>query len=195
MIGSHVAHPGWQLARRGLVMLVSPGVRASLRVDHRERLPPRGSPRILVCNHLAYIDTVRLAVVLPPFVLFGPKPRWFGTSSRRALMALLQAVPITDREAFLADGRTLLGRGLTLLHYPEVGRYPEGLGPLVPWALELAREAEVAVQPLAFVTPRHLVVGEPWHPRSATVAELRDALVALGAPYASSSSGVPGTSR
>lgn len=146
---SQVNRPGWIGLRFVLRQLLIPGlVSRGFRVFGRERLPRCRRPLILAVNHAAFVDSVYLiAAVKPRFTICGAKPRLFKNPIRRALMALANILEVTDRESFLEDCRQLLSAGEVILIYPEMGRFPSGLGPFQTWAAEVALAGGTPILP------------------------------------------------
>ena len=62
-------------------------------------------------------------------------------------MALANILKVESREQFLADTGALIAAGETLLIYPEMGRFPDGLGELETWAAEAALAGGVPLLP------------------------------------------------
>ena len=118
------------------------------RVSGKENLPRRRRPLIVAVNHAAFIDSVYLIAALGPrFTLCGARPRLFATPVRRALMRLANILKVDGRERYLADCGALLAAGEILLIYPEMGRFPEEMGPFQPWAAEVALAAGAPILP------------------------------------------------
>lgn len=160
------------------------------RVIGRQSLPRRRRPLILAANHAAFIDSVYLIVALGPrFTICGAKPRLFRTPFRRALMALANILRVDDHDRYLADCRQLLETGEMLLIYPEMGRFPDGLGPFQTWAAEVALENGTAILPCyLFGTTRgqtgavRLIVGQEIEASGSAedlTRRLREAIEAL----------------
>ena len=87
-------------------------------------------------------------------------------------MRLINVLPVEGKEKFLKDCRSLLRAGETLLIYPEMGRFPDGLGPFQTWAAHVAIENQVTLRTcyLYGTTKGHhghpkLVVGPELEPR------------------------------
>jgi 1-acyl-sn-glycerol-3-phosphate acyltransferase len=180
---------------RGLLrrlLLVPVKLLGGFRVDGAARLPAGRRPLILVCNHAAWVDSVYLILALRPrFTICGAKPRYFATAPRRALMAILNILPVDPegREAFLADCRDLLAAGEILLIYPEMGRNPAGLGEFRTWAAEVALASGAPLLPCylhgttrGHLGPPRLIVGELMEPAgdaAELTRRLRRAVAAL----------------
>lgn len=162
-----------------------------LRIVHPERLPRRREPLILASNHAAFADTVWIAAaVRPNFVVCGAKPRLFKTRRKRAIMAVGNVLQVVDHDTYLADCTELLRRGNLLLCYPEMGRFPAGLGPFSTWPAEVALATSVEILPIYLYGtsvdhhgPAEIRVGERCSP-SGTADQLttgvRAAIVELG---------------
>ncbi len=138
---SNVNRPAYLALQRVLrfKLKVVFGLWKGFRVEGAERLPRRRRPLILTCNHAAFIDSVYLILAVPSrFTICGAKPRLFRSAALRAVMALANILKVEGREQFLADTAALLAAGETLLIYPEMGRFPDGLGELKTWAAEAA---------------------------------------------------------
>ena len=159
------------LALRGLLKLVLKVPFAALkgfRVTGVDRLPRRRRALIVTCNHAAFIDSVYLILAVPArFTICGAKPRLFRSSLLRTAMALANILKVESREQFMADTAELIAAGETLLIYPEMGRFPDGLGEFKTWAAEVALANGVPLLPcyLHGTTrghdgPPQLIVGE-----------------------------------
>ena len=173
------------------------------RVEGSERLPRRRRSLILACNHAAFIDSVYLILAVPArFTICGAKPRLFRSAGLRTAMKLANILKVENREQFLADTATLLEAGETLLIYPEMGRFPEGLGEFQTLAAETALANRTPVLPtyLHGTTrghhgPPRLVVGEELLPEGdaeSFTQRLRQAILALAPASATAAAEVPG---
>ncbi len=160
------------------------------RVEGTERLPERRRPLILTCNHAAFIDSVYLILaVRPRFTICGAKPRLFRSAALRVAMALANILKVEHHGQYMADTAALLAAGETLLIYPEMGRFPEGLGDFKSWAAEVALANGVPLLPCyLFGTtrgqegPPRLFVGEELAPEGdaeTLTRRLRRAILAL----------------
>ena len=181
------------LALRGILKWLLKGpfaVAKGFRVENAGALPRRRRPLILACNHAAFVDSVYLILAVPArFVICGAKPRLFRTPLLRFAMALANILRVDGRERFLADTGALLRAGETLLIYPEMGRFPDGLGELRTWAAEVALANRVPILPCyLFGTTRghsgapRLIVGEELAPEgdaAGLTGRLRRAILAL----------------
>lgn len=101
------------------------------RVQGREHLPRVGEA-ILASNHLAEIDSLCLAAVLPRPVAFATKQEYFaGRGVRARLLRAAGQIP-TDRsggapgESALRAAHAVLDRGGLWAIYPEGTRSPDG---------------------------------------------------------------------
>ncbi len=159
------------LALRGLLRFLLKGpfvVFKGFRVVGVDRLPRQPRPLILACNHAAFIDSVYLILAARSrFTICGAKPRLFRSTGLRFVMALANILKVEGREQFLADTGRLLAAGETLLIYPEMGRFAEGLGDFKTWAAETALANGVPLLPCylygttrGHVGPPRLIVGE-----------------------------------
>ncbi len=160
------------------------------RVAGGERLPRRRRALIVACNHASFVDSVYLILALAPrFTICGAKPRLFRSRPLRLLMALANILRVEDHEQYLADCRQLLAAGEILLIYPEMGRFPEGLGELSTWAAEVALASGAPLLPCylhgttrGHEGPPRLLVGEEMPPRGGArelTLRLRRAIAAL----------------
>lgn len=160
------------------------------RIVHPERLPRRRERLIVACNHAAFIDSVYLILAFAPrFTICGAKPRLFRSFWLRTAMALANILKVESHEGFLADARALLTAGEMLLIYPEMGRFPDGLGELETWAAEVALANDVAILPCylygttrGHAGPPRLTVGERLAPEgdaTTLTRRLRAAILAL----------------
>jgi len=123
---------------------------------------PRTGPVILVCNHLSFVDSVFLPLIVDRQMAFLAKSDYFtgkGLKGRfiRFFMLASGQLPI-DRsggkasEASLNAGLAVLGEGKVLAIYPEGTRSPDGR--LYRGRTGVARmvlEARVPVIPIAVV--------------------------------------------
>ncbi len=189
------------LAARGVLRLalsVALPVVKGFRVEGGERLPRSPRPLILACNHAAFVDSVYLIVAVGArFTICGAKPRLFRSAPLRAAMALANILKVENHEQFLADTAALLAAGETLLIYPEMGRFPDGLGDFKTWAAEVALDAGVPLLPCylygttrGHAGPPKLIVGEELSPEGdaeSLTRRLRRAIQAL-APAAAAAS-------
>ncbi len=163
---------------------------AGFRVEGAERLPRTRRKLILACNHAAFVDSVYLILAIRPrFTVCGAKPRLFRSAGLRALMTFANILRVDSHEQFLADCGTLLAAGEILLIYPEMGRYPGGLGDFQPWAVEVALASAAPILPCYLYGttrghrgPPRLFVGEEVEPGGdpeSLTRVLRQAIVEL----------------
>lgn len=132
--------------RRGLRAVLRPTVR--LEVRGGERLPTTRQPLVIACNHASFLDTVYCALAIRPrFVVCGAKPRLFRNAGLRAVMAVGNVLKVEDHALYLADCAALLAEGEILLTYPEMGRFPDGMGPFSTWPAEVALAAGAPILP------------------------------------------------
>ena len=148
---------------------------------------PKAGPAIVVCNHVSFVDSVFLPLVLPRQMSFLAKSDYFtGRGVKgffvRAFMTAAGQLPI-DRtggkasEASLNTGLRIISEGRLLGIYPEGTRSPDGRMyrgrtgiarmvleahvPVIPTAVVGTRE----VMPLGAKLPRvkrvGIIVGEP----------------------------------
>ena len=159
-------------------------------VQGRDHVPSSG-PLIVASNHLSFIDSIVIPLVVPRKVVFLAKAEyWEGRSPaswpRRLFFALFEAVPVQreqqqDAQASLDLARQVLERGHAFGIYPEGTRSRDGrlyrgrTG--VGW-LAVAAQARVvpvglvgtdAVQPIGATVPRvrrgvTIRFGEPVDP-------------------------------
>jgi 1-acyl-sn-glycerol-3-phosphate acyltransferase len=159
-------------------------------VQGRDHIPSSG-PLIVASNHLSFIDSIVIPLVVPRKVVFLAKAEyWEGRSPaswpRRLFFALFEAVPVQreqqqDAQASLDLARQVLERGHAFGIYPEGTRSRDGrlyrgrTG--VGW-LAMAAQARVvpvglvgtdAVQPIGVTVPRvrrgvTIRFGEPVDP-------------------------------
>lgn len=206
---SHLAavnRPHWLFLRRLLKWTLGPVARwgKGLRVEGAERLPQRREPLILAVNHAAFIDSVYLIFALRPrFVVCGAKPRLFRNGRLRSLMALANILRVESHDQYLADCGALAKAGEILLIYPEMGRFPEGLGPFKTWAAEVALTHGVPLLPCYLYGTTRGQGGPPClhvgHRLEASgspetfTAELRRAVLDLAPPGSNPEGGVEGT--
>jgi 1-acyl-sn-glycerol-3-phosphate acyltransferase len=172
-MSARVNRPLPLLVRRGL----RPLLRAAFflrgfRVEGAERLPRRRRRLIVIANHAAWIDSLYfLAAVRPRFTVCGAKPRYFATMGRRALMATLNILPVSDHQTFVADCTALLAANEITLIYPEMGRNAEGIGQFLTWAADVALASNAAILPCyihgttrGHTGPARLIVGHEIEP-------------------------------
>ncbi len=142
------------------------------RVSGGNHLPKRRIPAMIICNHAAFIDSVYLvAAMRPRFVICGAKPRYFEKKAMRFVMKTATIMKIESEAQFIGECTRLLRSGEPVLVYPEMGRYPEGMGPFKTWAAKAAIAAgAVAVPCYLWGTtkgqsgPKRLFVGAPIPP-------------------------------
>ena len=187
----HVNRPAYLALRAVLrLLLKGPFYLKGFRVNGAERLPRRRRPLILACNHAAFIDSVYLILALPGrFTICGARPRLFRSAVLRAAMALANILKVESHEQYSRDTKKLLDAGEMLLIYPEMGRFPDGLGELRTWAAEVAIANRAPIVPcyLHGTTRGHdgpplLVVGEELEPEGdpqALTDRLRREILAL----------------
>lgn len=194
------------LALRGVLKWLLKGPFVALkgyRVAGAERLPRRRRPLILACNHAAFIDSVYLILAVPSrFTICGAKPRLFRSPLLRFAMALANILRVDGHEEFLTDAGALLESGETLLIYPEMGRFPDGLGELKTWAAEVALAHRAPILPCYLYGttrghhgPPRLVVGKELAPEGdpeALTRRLRRAIEALAPAPATAAAEVSG---
>ena len=189
---SRVNRPLYLALRRLLRLLLkmSFGVVKGFRVEGADRLPRHRQPLIVACNHAAFIDSVYLIMALKErFTICGAKPRLFSSPVLRFAMALANILRVESRAQYLSDTAALLAAGERLLIYPEMGRFPDGLGEFKTWAAEVAIANRVPLLPCylhgttrGHSGPPRLIVGEllPGEGEAgALTAQLRRAILAL----------------
>lgn len=198
---SPVNRAGWSALRRLLKVVLRPVAwLRGWRIEGRDRLPPRRRPLILVANHAAFVDSVVFILALGPrFTVCGAKPRLFRNAKLRTLMALANILRVEDHGSYLRDCARLLRDGEILLIYPEMGRFPEGLGEFRTWAAEVALASGAPLLPCyVYGTTRHqagpprLIVGQEMEPAGdveGLTTEIRRAILAL-APAGSKPEGM-----
>ena len=125
-----------------------------LRVDGVRHLPA-APPYLIVANHASDLDPAVLAASLPPAIrrsLYwsGDRGRLFNGPVRRRLCRVLHVFPVDERSprATLAMAGRVLGRGKTLVWFPESWRSPDGrLQRFLPGVGRLLLEHPVPVVP------------------------------------------------
>jgi 1-acyl-sn-glycerol-3-phosphate acyltransferase len=118
----------YRLLRRVLPPIVLPFFKVE--VEGMEHIP-LGGPAVIACNHLSFIDSFVLALVLPRPLYFLGKSDYWESGRTRWLVAGAGVVPVYrdggDRsEATLRAGIELLQQGKMLGIYPEGTRSPDG---------------------------------------------------------------------
>jgi 1-acyl-sn-glycerol-3-phosphate acyltransferase len=118
----------YRFLRRTLPPLVLPYFKVE--VEGLEHIPLAG-PAVIACNHLSFIDSFVLALVLPRPLYFLGKSDYWESSRTRWLVEGAGVVPVHrdggDRgEASLRSGIELLAQGKMLGIYPEGTRSPDG---------------------------------------------------------------------
>lgn len=203
-LSSPVNRPFWLLLRRVLKLALHLPVRLvkGFQVEGAQRLPQRRRPLILVANHAAFIDSIYVILAVSPrFTICGAKPRLFKNPTRRKLMALANILKVEEHSQYLRDCTTLLAAGEILLIYPEMGRFPDGLGPFKKWAAEVALASGAPLLPCYIYgttegqegAPK-LFVGEEIEPTGDAerlTQHLRRAISALAPPEAGLAGEVP----
>lgn len=181
------------LALRGVLRFLLKGpfvVFKGFRVEGVEHLPHKRRAMILTCNHAAFIDSVYLILAARSrFTICGAKPRLFRSAKLRTAMALANILKVENHEQFMSDTASLLAAGETLLIYPEMGRFPDGLGDFKTWAAEVALANDVPLLPCYLYGttrgqdgPPKLIVGEELSAvgdPEAVTDRLRRAILAL----------------
>lgn len=116
-----------------------------------------GDQYLITPNHASFLDPLAIAAAIPYDVLVHTHfAGWTGIAFRNAFFRffsrLAQAVPIDDRHAVsssLAFGSAVLGRGKSLIWFPEGGRSPDGtLREFKPGVSLLLEHHDVAVVPV-----------------------------------------------
>jgi 1-acyl-sn-glycerol-3-phosphate acyltransferase len=154
-VGQMSGAPGlYRFLRRALPPLVLPFFKVE--VEGMEHIPLAG-PAVIACNHLSFIDSIVLALVLPRPLYFLGKSDYWESGRTRWLVAGAGVVPVYrdggDRaDATLRAGVDLLQQGRMLGVYPEGTRSPDGrlyrgkTGPV-----RMALEAGAAVVPAGII--------------------------------------------
>ena len=155
-------------------------------VEGREHIPETG-PLIVASNHLSFIDSILIPLVVPRKVVFLAKAEyWEGRSPaawpRRLFFWLFEAVPVQreqqqDAQASLDLARGVLERGHAFGIYPEGTRSRDGrlyrgrTG--VGW---LALAADATVVPVGLIGTNQV------QPIGARVPRIRRVTVRFGEP-------------
>jgi long-chain acyl-CoA synthetase len=153
---------GWRIAAGWLLFAVTwlaMHVLFRLRVAGRGALQGEG-PWLFTPNHCSYLDPFALAAALPFGVL--RRTHWagwseilFSSARRRHFSRLAQVFPIDPARAGMsgiAAAQALLGRGRSLVWFPEGRRSPDGsLRAFSPGVGLLLRGAAVQVVPVRIV--------------------------------------------
>ncbi len=148
---------------------------------------PKSGPAIVVCNHVSFVDSVFLPLVLPRQMSFLAKSDYFtGTGIKgffvRTFMTAAGQLPI-DRtggkasEASLNTGLRVISEGRLLGVYPEGTRSPDGR--MYRGRTGVARmvlEAQVPVIPSAVVGTREVM------PLGAKMPKVKRVGVIVGKP-------------
>jgi 1-acyl-sn-glycerol-3-phosphate acyltransferase len=184
-VGAAVAALGWLgvltvpgLARRRRVAraLARAGLRLAgvrLTLEGEEHLP--AGPHVLVCNHVSYLDSIVLGVLLPPRYAFVAKrelrEHWLTGRPLRGLGA--KFVERADTARSIEDTRALsacLAAGESLAVFPE-GTFSatEGLLPLRMGAFVLAAQANVPLVPAVLRGTRKVLPPNSVLPRPGAV--------------------------
>lgn len=143
------------------------------RIHGKEYLPAKRQPAILIANHAAFIDSIYIiSSVKPRFAICGARPKYFQKRLIRYLFHIANILKVENHDQFLKDCGYLLKNGEIILIYPEMGRFPDGLGPFQTWAAEVALSAGVPVIPLYLYgttkgqsDSKRLFVGSPITPQ------------------------------
>lgn len=142
----------------------------AFRMDGREQVPRRGA--LMVCaNHSSNVDPPMVPAFLPrPDSWSMAKAEWFQ-GLRGLIFTAYHAFPVVRHSADRAAIRralAILGRGETLIMYPEGTRVREGgLQRAEPGAGFLALQAKVPVQPVALIGTRAIFPAGTTLPRRA----------------------------
>jgi 1-acyl-sn-glycerol-3-phosphate acyltransferase len=148
---------------------------------------PRTGPAIVVCNHVSFVDSVFLPLVLPRQMSFLAKSDYFTGKGvkgfiTRTFMTAAGQLPI-DRtggkasEASLNTGLRVISEGRLLGIYPEGTRSPDGR--MYRGRTGVARmvlEAQVPVIPAAVIGTREVM------PLGATFPTVKRVGIVVGKP-------------
>ncbi|HET9691303.1 MAG TPA: lysophospholipid acyltransferase family protein [Acidimicrobiales bacterium] len=101
-----------------------------LQVDGAERIPRRG-PVIVAANHISFIDSLFLPLVLKRRVTFLAKAEYFDNPKTAWFFRMAGQIPIkreggSAADRALASAREVLADGGMLALYPEGTRSPDG---------------------------------------------------------------------
>ena len=152
--------------------ILTPLLRVAFRiqVDGADHIPKRG-PVIVAANHVSFIDSLFLPLVLRRRVTFLAKAEYFDNPRTAWFFRMAGQIPIkreggSASERALASAREVLGAGGMLALYPEGTRSPDGrlykgrtgvarmaLGCDVP-VLPIGLIGTADVQPVGAMVPR-----------------------------------------
>ena len=121
------------------------------RIEGRDRLPGKREAVIVISNHAAFVDSIYfICSIKPRFVICGAKPKYFRKPLIRFAFRIANILKIDNKHQYIEDCSNLLTKGEIILIYPEMGRYPDGMGEFKTWAAEVALKNGVSVIPCFF---------------------------------------------
>lgn len=146
-----VARPVWVPSKSVLKALSYGPLR--MKVAGQQHLPTEG-PTLIVCNHVAFVDPLLVAVAaLPRPVWTMGKEELFGPRLLDAWLSRIGGFPVRRQSPdvwSIRTGRDLLARGETLLIFPEGGVTRTGrMSPGFSGAGYFATRPDVTVVPAA----------------------------------------------
>ncbi|WP_295409248.1 1-acylglycerol-3-phosphate O-acyltransferase [uncultured Thiocystis sp.] len=160
----------WNLLRFGSYLLRRL-VFVHLTVTGRERIPPAGSPYVIVANHQSYLDALALLETFTPPIRFVAKRELMvnplvGRFLARMGTLFVDRFDLQRSSSESARIRDTLSQGATLGFFPE-GTFREqpGLLPFRMGAFAAAAQADASVVPVTIIGTRELMPGDSFRPR------------------------------
>lgn len=143
------------------VLKVLEGSGVAFEIDGVDHLRQLDSPCVIVGNHMSFIETVVLPIMIVPFrkVTFVIKeslltyPVFKHIMSSRKPIAVTRTNPRQDLKTVMSEGLDRLQRGISIIVFPQTTRShefdPKQLSTI---GVKLAKKAGVPVVPLALKT-------------------------------------------
>jgi 1-acyl-sn-glycerol-3-phosphate acyltransferase len=127
------------------------GIGHSLRVIGRRHMP-RSGPVLVLANHQSFFDPVLVGLASTRYLTYVARETLFRNKFFAGIIRSLDAIPI-DNEGFSRQGihGTLeaLGKGLSVLLFPEGERTPHGgMEPFKPGVTLLLKKAKCPIVPV-----------------------------------------------
>jgi 1-acyl-sn-glycerol-3-phosphate acyltransferase len=144
---------------------------------------PSSGPGIVAANHISFVDSLFIPLVLPRRVTYLAKAEYWDSWRTRWFFDLVGQIPVRRQDsekaqAALESGLRVLGRGGLLGIYPEGTRSPDGC--LYRGKTGVAR---MAVQASSPIIPVGLIGTREIMPKEAKLPRLRgEVVVRFGAP-------------
>ena len=136
-------------------------VGVSFEITGLEHVGRLDTPCVIIANHMSVLETAALPVIVQPVrdVTFVVKqslldyPVWRHVMRARDPVAVSRTDPRADLKAVLEGGAERLGRGISIIVFPQTTRtHAFDPGQFTSIGVKLARKAGVPVVPLAVLT-------------------------------------------